>query len=152
MTKTLATIDAELYLYKSLLTNTLSVYGCHEVTIGIEPLKKGRQIVDFLTYDTKNVFRAYEIKVSKEDLKSDATLSFVGHYNYLVLPLELYNEVKHTDLIPFNVGIVIIDRGVVKKPTRKTLSMSENVKLLESLMRSLNRENMKRKKLGVLGK
>ncbi|MDF0103297.1 hypothetical protein O0K26_07815, partial [Staphylococcus pseudintermedius] len=119
----------------------------HEVTIGIEPLKKGREIVDFLTYDSKNVFRAYEIKVTKEDLKSNAKLSFVGHYNYFVLPRQLYEEVKGTDLLPFNVGIVIIGEGLIKKSGRKTLSMSDNIKLLESLMRSLNRENKKNRLL-----
>ncbi|EHT6216305.1 hypothetical protein KXP51_000370 [Staphylococcus pseudintermedius] len=139
------TLAAERYLYNLLLKDKLSVYGCHEVTIGIEPLKKGREIVDFLTYDSKNVFRAYEIKVTKEDLKSTAKLSFVGHYNYLVLTKELYEEVKDTNLIPFNVGLVVVGKGVIKKSGRKTLSMSDNIKLLESLMRSLNRENKKHK-------
>ncbi|EHT7730683.1 hypothetical protein KXP56_002522, partial [Staphylococcus pseudintermedius] len=106
-----------------------------------------REIVDFLTYDSKNVFRAYEIKVTKEDLKSNAKLSFVGHYNYFVLPRQLYEEVKGTDLLPFNVGIVIIGEGLIKKSGRKTLSMSDNIKLLESLMRSLNRENKKNRLL-----
>nr|WP_238410186.1 hypothetical protein [Staphylococcus pseudintermedius] len=132
-------------MYNLLLKGKLNVYGCHEVTIGIEPLKKGREIVDFLTYDSKNVFRAYEIKVTKEDLKSTAKLSFVGHYNYLVLTEELYEEVKDTNLIPFNVGLVVVGKGVIKKSGRKTLSMSDNIKLLESLMRSLNRENKKHK-------
>ncbi|EGQ2844141.1 hypothetical protein [Staphylococcus pseudintermedius] len=139
------TLAAERYLYNLLLKDKLSVYGCHEVTIGLEPLKKGREIVDFLTYDSKNVFRAYEIKVTKEDLKSTAKLSFVGHYNYLVLTEELYEEVKDTNLIPFNVGLVVVGKGVIKKSGRKTLSMSDNIKLLESLMRSLNRENKKHK-------
>ncbi|MDT0977926.1 hypothetical protein RNT89_13000, partial [Staphylococcus pseudintermedius] len=128
------TIAAERYLYNLLLKGKLNVYGCHEVTIGIEPLKKGREIVDFLTYDSKNVFRAYEIKVTKEDLKSTAKLSFVGHYNYLVLTEELYEEVKDTNLIPFNVGLVVVGKGVIKKSGRKTLNMSDNIKLLESLM------------------
>ncbi|EGQ1672832.1 hypothetical protein CVM49_03375 [Staphylococcus pseudintermedius] len=139
------TLAAERYLYNLLLKGKLNVYGCHEVTIGIEPLKKGREIVDFLTYDSKNVFRAYEIKVTKEDLKSTAKLSFVGHYNYLVLTEELYEEVKDTNLIPFNVGLVVVGKGLIKKSGRKTLSMSDNIKLLESLMRSLNRENKKHK-------
>ncbi|EKC6428360.1 hypothetical protein OP503_000878 [Staphylococcus pseudintermedius] len=141
------TIAAERYLYNLLLKGKLNVYGCHEVTIGIEPLKKGREIVDFLTYDSKNVFRAYEIKVTKEDLKSTAKLSFVGHYNYLVLTEELYEEAKDTNLIPFNVGLVVVGKGVIKKSGRKTLNMSDNIKLLESLMRSLNRENKKNRLL-----
>ncbi|EOT2047230.1 hypothetical protein ACNQKK_001617 [Staphylococcus pseudintermedius] len=141
------TIAAERYLYNLLLKGKLNVYGCHEVTIGIEPLRKGREVVDFLTYDSKNVFRAYEIKVTKEDLKSTAKLSFVGHYNYLVLTEELYEEVKDTNLIPFNVGLVVVGKGVIKKSGRKTLNMSDNIKLLESLMRSLNRENKKNRLL-----
>lgn len=113
------TLAAERYLYNLLLKGKLNVYGCHEVTIGIEPLKKGREIVDFLTYDSKNVFRAYEIKVTKEDLKSTAKLSFVGHYNYLVLTEELYEEVKDTNLIPFNVGLVVVGKGVIKNQAEK---------------------------------
>ncbi|HDV6281443.1 TPA: hypothetical protein RJQ39_002253, partial [Staphylococcus pseudintermedius] len=50
--KSIATIEAEQYLYESLLRDELNVYGCHEVTIGLSPIKKGREIVDFLTYDT----------------------------------------------------------------------------------------------------
>lgn len=112
--KSIATIEAEQYLYESLLRDELNVYGCHEVTIGLSPIKKGREIVDFLTYDTNNVFRAYEIKVTKEDLKSNAKLSFVGHYNYYVLPRQLYEEVKGANLLAFNVGIVIIGEGLIK--------------------------------------
>ncbi|EHT8056363.1 hypothetical protein KXP75_000949 [Staphylococcus pseudintermedius] len=119
------TLAAERYLYDLLLRDKLSIYGCHEVTVGIEPLRKGREIVDFLTYDNKNVFRAYEIKVTKQDLKSSAKLSFVGHYNYLVMTEDLYEEVKNTNLIPFNIGIVIVGKGVIKKSGRKTLSMSD---------------------------
>ncbi|HDF2935096.1 TPA: hypothetical protein PC496_000760 [Clostridioides difficile] len=150
MTKTVATKEAEQFLYDYFVKDKIGVYGCHEVTIGVKPLKKGREIVDYLTYDTKNIFRAYEIKVSKEDLKSRSTLSFVGHYNYIVLPRELYNEVQHTDLEPLlksgNVGVVIIGEGVIKKSGRKTLAMSDNIELLESMMRSLHREKDKLQK------
>ena len=75
-----------------------------------------------------------------------AKLSFVGHYNYLVLPSKLFEEVKDTILMPFEVGIVIIGKGIVKKSNRKTISMSDNIKLLESLTRSLSRENEKSRK------
>ncbi|BAS51401.1 hypothetical protein [Staphylococcus aureus] len=103
--------------------------------------------MDFLTYDTRNIFRAYEIKVSKADLKSSAKLSFVGHYNYLVLPRNLYEEVKYTDLSSIlkqeNVGIVIIGEGIIRKSGRKTLTMGDNVMLMDSLNCALNRENVK---------
>ncbi|CDR26452.1 hypothetical protein ERS140147_00007 [Staphylococcus schweitzeri] len=80
-------------------------------------------------------------------MKSKAKLSFVGHYNYIVLPRKLYDEVKDTDLLSMHlwsgIGLLIINEGVIRKARRKTLTMSHNVKLIESLMRSLNRENEK---------
>lgn len=146
MSKTQMTLDAERYLYRSLIFNQMGIYGCHEVTIGISQEKKGSEIVDFLTQDTKNIFRAYEIKVTKSDLMSGVKLSFVGHYNYLVMPRSLYDEVKGTPLIPYGVGVVLIYDGIVEKAKRKTITLSDLVKLNESLMRSLSRENEKHKK------
>lgn len=63
------------------VTRKTGVFGCYEVTIGF----CGRERVDYMTYDTKGVFRCYEIKVSKADFHSAAAKSFVGHYNYYVL-------------------------------------------------------------------
>lgn len=73
-----------------LATRKTGVFGCYEVTIGF----CGRERVDYMTYDTKGIFRCYEIKVSKADFHSAAAKSFVGHYNYYVLTRELYNQVK----------------------------------------------------------
>ena len=39
-------------------------------------------------------WRCYELKVTKADFRSTAKPSFVGHYNYFVLPSKLYEEVK----------------------------------------------------------
>ncbi|HGO3489417.1 TPA: hypothetical protein ACK01R_002423 [Staphylococcus aureus] len=142
--KSIATLEAEQYLYDSLIIDKMGMCGCHEVVIGRKPLTHGREIVDFLTYDTRNIFRAYEIKVSKADLKSSAKLSFVGHYNYLVLPRNLYEEVKYTDLSSIlKLGIVIIGEGIIRKSGRKTLTMGDNVMLMDSLNCALNRENVK---------
>ena len=69
------------------VTRKTGVFGCYEVTIGF----CGRERVDYMTYDTKGVFRCYEIKVSKADFHSAAAKSFVGHYNYYVLTRELYS-------------------------------------------------------------
>lgn len=41
------------------VTRKTGVFGCYEVTIGF----CGRERVDYMTYDTKGVFRCYEIKV-----------------------------------------------------------------------------------------
>lgn len=61
MSKTDKTLDLERRLWFA--TNKTGVFGCFEVTIGFG----GRERVDYLTYDTKGVWRCYEIKVSKED-------------------------------------------------------------------------------------
>ncbi|BDV05261.1 hypothetical protein [Staphylococcus aureus] len=95
--KSIATLEAEQYLYDSLIIDKMGMCGCHEVVIGRKPLTHGREIVDFLTYDTRNIFRAYEIKVSKADLKSSAKLSFVGHYNYLVVCQHFFRQFSCVD-------------------------------------------------------
>lgn len=86
--KTAETVALEKSIRRA--TRKTGVFGCYEVTIGF----CGRERVDYMTYDTKGVFRCYEIKVSKADFHSAAAKSFVGHYNYYVLTRELYDQVK----------------------------------------------------------
>lgn len=66
-------------------------------------------IVDTLSYqempDLSIEWRCYELKVTKSDFHSKTKLSFVGHYNYFVLPLKLYQEVA--DEIPAGIGVLI---------------------------------------------
>lgn len=66
-------------------------------------------IVDTLSYqelpDHTVEWRCYELKVTKSDFHSSAKLSFVGHYNYFVLPLKLYQAVA--DEIPAGIGVLI---------------------------------------------
>lgn len=50
-------------------------------------------------------WRCYEIKATKADFNSKAKLSFVGHYNYFILPLPLYKKVKAE--IPERVGVMV---------------------------------------------
>lgn len=113
-------------------TKKIGVFGCFEVTIGF----RGRERVDYITYDTKGIWRCYEIKVSKSDFYSKAKLSFVGHYNYFVLTKELYEQVKHD--IPAHVG-VYVGGSCVKKPKKQKLGATEKV-LKDSMIRSLSRE------------
>ena len=75
-----------------------------------------------MTYDTKGIFRYYEIKVSKADFHSPAAKSFVGHYNYYVLTRELYDQVKEE--IPDWIG-VYIGSCCVKKVKKQDLSGKE---------------------------
>lgn len=108
------------------------VFGCFEVTIGWF----GQERVDYLTYDTKGIFRCYEIKVSKADFHSKAHNTFVGHYNYYVMPKELFDQVNEE--IPSHIGVYIGD-SCIKKAKKQALGVDEQV-LKDSLIRSLSRE------------
>ena len=60
-------------------TEEKRIYGCEEVTIGFWHEKKGNEHVDYMTMDSHDIFRCYEIKVSMQDLKSHAKKSFNAH-------------------------------------------------------------------------
>lgn len=137
MAKTELTIELEKKLYSN--TNKQGVFGCFEVTIGWF----GKERVDYITYDTKGIWRCYEIKVSKADFHSKASKTFVGHFNYYVMPKELYEEVK--DEIPKHIG-VHTGTYCIKNAKKQNLSVDENI-LKDSLIRSLYRDADKLRKL-----
>ena len=91
MAKTQLTKEIEVALFKAVKADGLGVYGCLEVSFGSS---YGDQYCDFVTMDADNVFRCYEIKISKSDFNGKAKLSFLGDYNYFVLTEELYKDVK----------------------------------------------------------
>lgn len=159
MSKTSLTKMCESALWKE--NARMGVFGCFEVSIGWE----AREIVDFITYKTNNEFRCYEVKVSKSDFHSKAKLSFVGDYNYYVMPISLYKELRLEaqkkvekdglfkgdsenifDIRLKNQGIglfVVSEKGLlVNKISAKKKNVSHGMKstLLESMVRSLNRE------------
>jgi post-segregation antitoxin (ccd killing protein) len=121
-------------------THKQGVFGCFEVTIGWF----GKERVDFITYDTKGIWRCYEIKVSKSDFRSKAHNTFIGHYNYYVMPQELYEQVK--DEIPHHIG-VYVNGSSVKRAKKQELDIDEQT-LKDSLIRSLYREYEKQYKSG----
>jgi len=57
MAKTEETLLIENSIYRE--ANRQGVFGCFEVTIGWF----GKERVDYMTYDTKGIWRCYEIKV-----------------------------------------------------------------------------------------
>lgn len=121
-------------------THKMGVYGCFEVTIGFH----GSERVDYITYDTKGIWRCYEIKVSKQDFHSKAAKSFRGNYNYYVMPQNLYETV--IEEIPQHIGVYI--GGVcVKKAKKQLLAVDEGI-LKDSMIRSLFRDSDKLYKAG----
>ncbi|PEB86028.1 hypothetical protein COM94_16680 [Bacillus thuringiensis] len=130
MAKTEATIEMERQIYA--VTKKQGVFGCFEVTIGWF----GKERVDYLTLDTKGIWRCYEVKVSVSDFRSKANKTFCGHYNYYVMPRELYEKVK--DEIPSHIG-VYIGGWLEKRAKKQELAVEEDI-LKASLIRSLSRE------------
>lgn len=130
MAKTEETKQAELDIWKS--TAKQGVFGCFEVTIGW----LGKERVDYMTYDTKGLWRCYEIKISKTDFHSKAANTFIGNYNYYCLTKQLYEEIKEE--IPSHIG-VYIGCDCIKKAKKQKLKIDEQV-LKDSLIRSLYRE------------
>lgn len=112
--KTKLTKDLEKTLYQYCLEQ-----GSYVVEEVVMPDKKG--IVDTLSYqqlaDNQIEWRCYELKVTKADFHSKAKLSFIGNYNYFVLPQKLYLEIQ--DEIPNRIGVLIY-RAFDKKAVEAT--------------------------------
>lgn len=130
MAKTAETLSLERDIYEA--TKKQGTFSCFEVTIGWY----GKERVDYITYDTKGIWRCYEIKVSKADFYSKAKKTFIGHFNYYVLTKELYELVKQD--IPPDIG-VYAGRTLIKRPRKRELLVDEQV-LKNSLIRCLSRD------------
>ena len=96
MGKTEETLQLEKSIFRA--TKKTGVFGCFEVTIGFF----GRERVDYMTYDTKGIFRYYEIKTSVSDFRSKSKNTFCGHYNYYVLTKgDIFRMVYHFKICIF---------------------------------------------------
>lgn len=150
--KTPLTIQMEEVLY----------YYCREngdIVVEEVNMPEDQGIVDTLscrlTAENQFEWRCYELKVSKADFRSKAKLSFVGHYNYFVLPETLFEQVKAE--IPAHVGVMVYHQYAVddqslpgyfvvaKKPQRQELQVDEHA-LLFRLISAQAREVGKAKK------
>ena len=128
----------------------MGTYLCFEV--GMPNKQRGTKIkqrVDLLSYDTTGIWRFYELKVSKSDFYSKAKNTFLGHYNYYVMPKEIYKQVKKD--IPSYVGCYISDDKhelcwCVKKAKKQSLDINSD-KLMFAFMQALDREYSKYRKI-----
>jgi hypothetical protein len=130
MAKTELTKSLEKLIWNA--TVSQGTFGCFEVTIGWF----GRTRVDYMTMDTDCTFRFYEIKVSKSDFYSKSDHTFLGHFNYYVMPDELYEIVKND--IPKHIGV---HNGTkcIKKPVQQNLKIDPS-DLKGYMVRSLCRD------------
>ena len=118
-------------------TDKQGQFGCFEVTIGWF----GKERVDYLTYDTNDIWKCFEIKISESDFHSKSNNTFVGNYNYYVMPFELYNKVK--DEIPNNIGVLVPEFNTltsVKQSQKQNLKADFKI-LFQSMIRSMQRDN-----------
>jgi len=130
----------------------MDIFGCYEVTIGCRDTWHGGgyERVDFMTYDTRGEFRLYEIKVSKSDFNSSAKKTFCGDYNYFVMPEALYCELGGKEYFDNNysykdIGIILYDaiKPCIRQAKRKTVQFNTRADMLESMLKSMFREEKK---------
>lgn len=152
MSKTLETLELEKLLFRC-EGGKLGKFACFEVTFGKrDPWQKGTsERVDFVTYENQgNTFRCYEVKVTKADFMSSAKKSFIGDFNYFVMPIELWEKLVGEDnpllrdYLFRGIGVLIPDaRGckleVVRKAKRKTIALYDKIHMMESMMKSMSR-------------
>lgn len=137
MAKQKDTIALENALIKQ--TRQKRIYGCEEITIGFYNNGHGNEIVDFMTMDSKGVIRCHELKITLQDLKSDAKKSWYGHYNYLFVSRELYNKVENwSDYIPKHI-VIIVDEGLesCRKAQKCEVTTEIEIMLKESMVCSM---------------
>ncbi|MGN0338634.1 MAG: hypothetical protein ACI4EE_14165 [Lachnospiraceae bacterium] len=93
----------------------------------------------------KGDFYCYEVKSSVEDFRSGHGLNFIGDYNYLVMPEEVYVAVSNE--IPHYVGVIVpAERSwnlkVVKNAKRRNREKSL-AEMLFMMFRSAARDRKK---------
>lgn len=125
-------------------------YGVFEVAVPRAIVNKyHRERLDFLTYETSGIYRAYEIKRTKEDFYSGCAWSWIGHYNYFIMPYDLYCEVNQD--IPDGIGVWVVrdwtkNMECIKKPKRRELLCSPT-DMQFAMFQALSREYKKYRKL-----
>ena len=150
--KTEKTKDIEYTLIKKYCSKFFGNYGALEVPIDYT-LGKGKQNIDFAYYkaDKQDIY-CFEIKISKSDFNSPASLSFNGNYNYLVADKNLarylytnwHNQSErqnwtHQDLAIHGIGLIEYDNEkltMLIKPKRHEIHLSQKMSLIEGILRA----------------
>lgn len=138
MTKSARTYELEEII--TIATARPNRIGCPEVWLD------DYGIVDFVSMDIDGpkTVRCFELKISKSDFLSDAKKTFIGDYNYYVLPTELWGSVRN--LIEPGIGVWLVDkRGhtEVKKKAKRMQCQMPRARIMGKILRALNREEVK---------
>lgn len=146
------TKEIEYYLIKKYCSKFSGNYGAIEVPTNYT-LEQGKENIDFALYNArKQDIYCFEIKISKSDFNSSASLSFNGNYNYLVADKELadylytnwHNQLErqnwiHKDLSIHGVGLIEFDDDKLTtliKPKRHEIHLSKKISLIEGILRA----------------
>lgn len=142
--KTKLTKEIEQALVKKYCSGTFkNTYGALEVPVDYT-LGNGKENIDFATYNPTNQdITCFEIKVTKSDFNSQASLSFYGNKNYLVVPLDLglylkqnwHNQTErqtwtHSNLPLEKVGVIAYTPDINKVPSDLQLKVKDNFLVL----------------------
>lgn len=132
MPKTALTQELEYAIWKRY--KKMGRFACFDVTIGIW----GTERVDFMTYENNTTFRCFEIVTTVKQFRASKH-TFVGNYNYFVMPAELYEVVK--DEIAEVVGVYTVsNQAAVSVKPAKRIDLSVDIDVLkDSMIRSLSR-------------
>ncbi len=112
--------------------------------------KRNTEIVDVMAFNyTSEEWYCYEIKISKSDFNSNAKKTFVGNYNYYIMPYSLYEKVCKE--IPDEIGCyIVVDKDfdekckyikpqLIKRAKKKSLGVDREI-LYYSMIKSLYRD------------
>lgn len=151
MSKTTITKEIELRFIEYLYDKRYEL-AVRECAIG---RRKHYGIVDILSYHGKPIgngkgkprtrevtWRCYEIKTSKADFYSPHKWTFVGDYNFFVVPELLYDVIRED--IPDGIGCYVYDGTkngfkIIKKSKRQVNRISES-QLMHDYLVSNNRD------------
>lgn len=116
--------------------------GCQEVGLGDEG------IVDYISIELggARVIRCYELKISKSDFLSDNKKTFIGDFNYYVIPTGLWNYVR--GYVEPGIGVWAVSSDgtakVMRKATRMPCKLDRRYVTVR-IVHALYRENIKAK-------
>ena len=114
------------------------------------------EIVDLLSWESnKNIWKCFEIKVTYQDFKSNASKTFVGNYNYYIVPDTLLDKIKNE--VPPGIGIYVYETtpneyrwhtylSCYKRAKKQELGCTQD-EIYYGMIKSLYREVNKYKKV-----